>query len=88
MQERRITMSVQESKSVRRVAEVPRGIARLQQATLHNSAWYLDRLITFLAIGEETDGRFALLRVHGVQGAEEPHYHAGEDESLYVLYNG
>jgi quercetin dioxygenase-like cupin family protein len=52
---------------------------------LRNSVWYLDRLLTFLAIGEETDGRFALLRVHGVQGAEEPHYHAGEDESLYVL---
>ena len=36
-------------------------------------------------LGEETEGRFALLRVQGVQGAEEPHSHAAEDESLYVL---
>jgi quercetin dioxygenase-like cupin family protein len=53
---------------------------------LHNSVWYCDRLITFLAIGEETGGRFALLRVHGVQGAAEPHHcHPTADESLYVL---
>jgi quercetin dioxygenase-like cupin family protein len=64
---------------------VPRGTARLQQASLHNSVWYLDRLITFRALGEETEGRCALLRVQGVQGAEEPHAHAAEDESLDVL---
>jgi hypothetical protein len=42
--------------------------ARLGRATLGNSAWCLDQLITFLAIGEDTDGRFSLLRVRGVQG--------------------
>ena len=79
-------MSVREPGAVQRAAEGPRGAACLRQATLHNSVRYLDRLITFLAIGEETEGRFALLRVRGVAGAEEPsHYHSGEDESLHVL---
>jgi quercetin dioxygenase-like cupin family protein len=60
--------------------------ARLGQATLGNSAWYLDQLITFLAIGEDTDGRFALLRVRGIQGAEPPaHVHTHEDETIYLL---
>jgi quercetin dioxygenase-like cupin family protein len=61
--------------------------AHLGRATLSNSAWYLDRLITFLAIGDDTDGRFALLRVHGIQGAELPaHYHLGEDQTIYLLH--
>jgi hypothetical protein len=41
--------------------------ARLRRATLSNSGWYLNQLITFLTIGEETSGQFALLRVHGSQ---------------------
>jgi quercetin dioxygenase-like cupin family protein len=60
--------------------------AHLGRATLSNSGWYGDQLITFLAIGADTAGRFALLRVHGSQGAASArHYHAGEDETLYLL---
>jgi quercetin dioxygenase-like cupin family protein len=62
------------------------GTARLGRVTLSNSAWYLDQLITFLAVGDDTDGRFALLRVHGIQGAEPPaQYHSGEDQTIYLL---
>jgi quercetin dioxygenase-like cupin family protein len=60
--------------------------AHLGRATLSNSGWYLDQLITFLAIGADTAGQFALLRVHGSQGAASArHYHAGEDETIYLL---
>lgn len=59
---------------------------RLSRATLTNSSWYLDQLITFLAIGEDTGWRFALLRVHGCQGTEpRAHYHTSEDETIYLL---
>jgi quercetin dioxygenase-like cupin family protein len=63
--------------------------ARLRRATLSNSGWYLNQLITFLTIGEETSGQFALLRVHGSQ-RDEPlaHYHAHEDETIYLLEGG
>lgn len=64
----------------------PPAAARLRRATLNNSSWYLDQLITFLAIGYDTDGRFALLRVHGIQGDAFPvHCHAAEDEAIYLL---
>jgi quercetin dioxygenase-like cupin family protein len=60
--------------------------ARLRRATVSNSGWYLNRLITFLAIGDDTDGQFALLRVHGSQGdGPPPHYHVHEDETIYLL---
>jgi hypothetical protein len=53
---------------------------RLGRASLSNSAWYRDQLITFLAIGDDTEGRYALLRVHGLQGAEPgAHLHTQED---------
>jgi len=62
---------------------------RLRRATLSNSGWYLNQLIIFLTIGEETSGQFALLRVHGSQ-RDEPlaHYHAHEDETIYLLEGG
>jgi quercetin dioxygenase-like cupin family protein len=60
--------------------------ANLGRASLSNSGWYLNQLITFLATGEDTGERFALLRIHAVQGAEAPaHVHAHEDEAIYVL---
>jgi quercetin dioxygenase-like cupin family protein len=60
--------------------------ARLGRASLSNSGWYLDQLITFLAIGDDTAGRFALLRVHGTQGVEPgAHVHTQEDETIYLL---
>jgi quercetin dioxygenase-like cupin family protein len=60
--------------------------AHLGRASLSNSGWYLNQLITFLATGKDTGGQFALLRVHAVQGAEAPaHVHAHEDETIYLL---
>lgn len=64
----------------------PLASAYLRRATLNNSGWYLDQLITFLAIGDDTDGQFALLRVHAIQGAEPcSHTHGLEDETIYLL---
>jgi quercetin dioxygenase-like cupin family protein len=63
--------------------------ARLGRATLGNSAWYLDQWITFLAIGEDTDGHFSLLKVQGVQGAKQSlHSHTHEAETIYLLEGG
>jgi quercetin dioxygenase-like cupin family protein len=60
--------------------------AQMGRASLSNSAWYLNQLITFLATGEDTGDQFALLRVHAVQGVGEPaHVHAHEDEAIYLL---
>jgi quercetin dioxygenase-like cupin family protein len=63
-----------------------RDIAHLGRASLGNSAWYLNQLLTFLATGQDTGGQFALLRVHAAQGAGEPaHVHTQEDEAIYLL---
>lgn len=63
-----------------------RATARLGRSTLNNACWYLDQLLIFLVIGEDTAGRFSLVRVHGVQGREPfPHVHTREDETLYLL---
>ena len=60
--------------------------ASLGRASLSNSGWYRNQLITFLATGKDTGDQFALLRIHAVQGAEAPaHLHAHEDEAIYVL---
>jgi quercetin dioxygenase-like cupin family protein len=64
----------------------PEAAARVGRSTVSNACWYREQLIIFLVIGEDTAGRFSLLRVHGVQGAEPfPHVHTREDETLYVL---
>jgi hypothetical protein len=64
----------------------PRIAAHLRRASLSNSGWYLHQPITFLTIGEETSGRFALPRVHGGR-RDEPlaHSHAQEDETVNLL---
>jgi quercetin dioxygenase-like cupin family protein len=60
--------------------------AGLGRATLGNSVWFRDQLITFLALGDHTDGHFSLLRVRGGHGAGmAPHSHSQEDETLYLL---
>lgn len=64
----------------------PLVVAHLARATLGNSVWVRGRLITFLAIGADTAGQFALLRVRARRGAEPGwHYHTAEDETVYVL---
>src|SRR5215468_4347528 len=63
-----------------------RDTAHLGRASLSNSGWYMNQLLTFLATGADTGDQFALLRVHAAEGAGEPaHVHAHEDEAIYVL---
>jgi quercetin dioxygenase-like cupin family protein len=52
------------------------------------SAWYAGWLVTFLATGEETDGRFSLTAVTGrrEQSLAPPlHVHTREEECFYVI---
>lgn len=52
------------------------------------SAWYLGWLLTFLATGEETGGRFSLTEVIGRRDhsvAPPPHIHRREEECFYVI---
>jgi quercetin dioxygenase-like cupin family protein len=63
-----------------------RDTAYLGRASLSNSGWYMNQLVTFLATGADTGDQFALLRVHAAEGAGEPaHVHAHEDEAIYLL---
>ena len=53
--------------------------------SLKESVWYGGHLLTFLATGEETQGRFALIEVAGRKGnVPPPHIHHREDETFYV----
>lgn len=55
---------------------------------LDRSVWYSGYLLTFLANGEETGGRFSLVEEVGRKGmsAEPPlHIHTHEEESFYIL---
>ncbi len=55
---------------------------------LERSVWYAGFLLTFLATGEETGGRFALVEETGRKGqsAEPPlHIQTREEESFYVI---
>jgi quercetin dioxygenase-like cupin family protein len=52
------------------------------------SAWYSGWLLTFLATGAETGGRYSLTEVVGRRGhsaAPPPHVHSREEECFYVV---
>jgi quercetin dioxygenase-like cupin family protein len=50
------------------------------------SVWYSGHLLTFLATGEDNQGRFALIEVLGRKGnVPPPHIHHREDETFYIL---
>jgi quercetin dioxygenase-like cupin family protein len=54
--------------------------------SLDRSVWYSGSLMTFLATGEETQGKFALIEAVGRNGNDPPpHIHRREDEILYIL---
>jgi len=54
--------------------------------SLDRSVWYSGHLLTFLATGEDTQGRFALIEVLGRKGnVPPPHIHHREDETFYIL---
>ena len=54
--------------------------------SLDRSVWYNGALMTFLAVGEETQGKFALIEAVSRKGNDPPpHTHRREDEIFYVL---
>jgi quercetin dioxygenase-like cupin family protein len=54
--------------------------------SLKESVWYSGHLLTFLATGEDTQGRFALVELVGRKGnVPPPHIHHREDETFYIL---
>jgi quercetin dioxygenase-like cupin family protein len=54
--------------------------------SLKESVWYTGWLLTFLATGEDTQGRFALIEGLTRKGnVPPPHIHHREDESFYIL---
>ena len=54
--------------------------------SLDRSVWYNGSLMTLLATGEETQGRFALIEAVTRKGNDPPpHTHRREDEIFYVL---
>ena len=54
--------------------------------SLDRSVWYNGSLMTFLATGEETQGKFALIEAVARRGmVPPPHIHHREDEIFYVL---
>lgn len=54
--------------------------------SLKESVWYTGWLLTFLATGEDTQGRFALIEAVTRKGnTPPPHIHHREDESFYIL---
>ncbi len=62
------------------------GTARSRGVNSGNSVWLDGQLVTFLLTGEETGGRFALVRATARRGWEPPcHLHRREDETLCVL---
>lgn len=54
--------------------------------SLKESVWYSGWLLTFLATGEDTAGRFALIDALTRKGnVPPPHIHHREDETFYIL---
>src|SRR5579863_726921 len=71
------------------VTELIDGKARLafsrRRQSLEHSFWYMGWLLTFLATGKDTQGRFALQEQVGRKGnVPPPHIHHREDETFYV----
>lgn len=61
-------------------------VAYQRKATLDSSMFYMGSLQSFLAKGDDTGGRFALMEYQGKPGNEPPpHVHEWEHEMYYVL---
>jgi quercetin dioxygenase-like cupin family protein len=66
-------------------ANEPIAFGRGRQS-LEHSVWYSGWLLTFLATGQDTQGRFALTEQVARKGNVPPrHIHHREDETFYVL---
>ena len=67
---------------------LPALVHRSGRADLGRSVWYTGALLTFLATGAETGGRFALVEEvfrKGVTVLPPLHSHSREEESFYVV---
>ena len=54
--------------------------------SLKESVWYSGHLLTFLATGKDTQGRFALLEFVSKKGnVPPPHIHRREEETFYIV---
>src|SRR5215467_7999082 len=54
--------------------------------SLKQSVWYSGHLLTFLATGEDTQGRFSLIEGVARKGnVPPPHIHHREDETFYIV---
>ena len=54
--------------------------------SLKESVWYSGHLLTFLATGKDTQGRFALLEFVSRKGnVPPPHIHSREEETFYIV---
>lgn len=70
-------------------ADAPLGAPYLRRAEPPHSRAAPGMLLNFLARKEDTGGEFALIEGRGVPGMEpQPHVHAREDESVYLLSGG
>jgi quercetin dioxygenase-like cupin family protein len=57
-----------------------------RHASARDLVWYFGDLMTMLASGEETGGRFAIFELFITYNLEPPaHTHTREDEMIYVL---
>jgi quercetin dioxygenase-like cupin family protein len=66
-------------------ADFPAAFGR-GRGSLKDSFWYTGWLLTFLATGDQTQGRFALIDALTRKGNCPPrHIHHNEDESFYIL---
>ena len=66
--------------------EFPSPVAYQRRATLESSMFYMGSLQSFLAKGDDTGGRFALMEYQAKPGNEPPpHVHEWEHELYYVL---
>jgi quercetin dioxygenase-like cupin family protein len=78
-------MSTAESTVAGDIHVVSNGFSHGRQS-LDRSVWYNGWLMTFLATGGETQGKFALIEAVGRRGnVPPPHVHHREDEIFYVL---
>lgn len=58
----------------------------VHRATLSNSYWYLQQLVSWLATGKDTGNAIAVMELTSRQGLEPPpHVHTREDELYFVM---
>ena len=79
-------INAMEEKRMMQVEERPLPMAFARAVDVDSTFAYMGSLVTFLAKGSETGGRFALMEYHTKPGNEPPpHIHEREHELFFVL---